>query len=253
MKIVAIIQARMDSTRLPGKVLVNIAGVPMLQRIIDRVSVTPSVDEVIVATSDKKENDKLCEWLEGFPEVGLFRGSENDVLDRFYKCARYHEADIIIRITADDPLKDASIIEYAINYLLPRKHLDYCSNTILSTYPEGLDIEIIRFSALERAWKEATLFSEREHVTPYIWKNQNLFNIHNFVYSKNLSSWRWTVDKPIDISFMERIYTHFEGEPLVNFEKVIEYLECNPEIITINQAIPRNEGYLKSIDAELKL
>jgi len=249
-KTVAIIQARMASSRLPGKVLANIAGMPMLARLIQRVSATPVINQLIVATTDTPEDNILADWVARVAGVACFRGSEQDVLDRFYHCAKQYEADLIVRVTADDPLKDPAIIKKAVDFCRASPILDYCSNTIKPTYPEGLDIEVFRYAALDRAWRESTLLSEREHVTPYIWKNSGLFTIKNFEYQSDLSSWRWTVDKPNDLEFMNRIFEHFKNNPLVNFEDVIKHLKINPELAGINAGTIRNEGYLKSIKGE---
>lgn len=251
MKIVAIIQARMGSTRLPGKVLADISGSPMLKRIIERISVTPHIDQIVLATTTSQEDNSLAEWIaNNFPQVECFRGDQFDVLDRFYQCAKLYNGKLIIRVTADDPLKDAAIIHRAIEYFFLNPTLDYCSNTIKPTYPEGLDIEVFKYSALERAWRESRLPSEREHVTPYIWKNSHLFNIQNFEYTRDLSKWRWTVDKPVDLIFINIIYQQFIEDPLVNFEKIIKYLDTNPEVSIINNGTVRNEGYLKSTNGE---
>ena len=251
MKIIGIIQARMGSSRLPGKVLADVSGLPMLARIIGRVSATPDLKDIVLATTTSPEDDDLADWvIANFVKVACFRGNENDVLDRFYQCAKLHHADLIVRITADDPLKDAEIIQKAIDYFYHEPLLDYCSNTIRPTYPEGLDIEVFKYSALERAWIEARLPSEREHVTPYIWKNTNMFNVRNFEYKRDLSNWRWTVDKPADLLLMDKIHQHFIDEPLVNFEKIIKYLDANLELIKLNDETIRNEGYIKSISGE---
>jgi spore coat polysaccharide biosynthesis protein SpsF len=242
----------MGSTRLPDKVLADISGLPMLARIIERVSVTPDINEIVLATTTSPKDDRLIDWMNAnFVHVTCFRGDESDVLDRFYKCAKLHRADLIVRITADDPLKDATIIQKAINYFFLDPTLDYCSNTIRPTYPEGLDVEVFKSSALEKAWLKAQLPSEREHVTPYIWKNVSLFKVQNFEYERDLSAWRWTVDRPVDLLFMDVIHKNFVGDLLVNFEKVIQYLDANPELIKINDEIIRNEGYLKAINGEI--
>jgi spore coat polysaccharide biosynthesis protein SpsF len=251
MKIVAIIQARMKSTRLPGKVLEDIAGLPMIKRIITRVSTTPDIAKVIIATTTEPEDDILADWVaSNYGKNACFRGSEHDVLDRYYRCANLFNADFIVRITADDPLKDSSIIQRAINYLYADPSLDYISNTIVPTYPEGLDVEVFKFAALERAWQEARLPSEREHVTPYIWKNKSLFNVKNFEYVRDLSSWRWTVDKPDDLYFINKLHELTIGDSLVHFEEIINYLDANPDLLKINSMTIRNEGYLKSINEE---
>lgn len=252
MRTLAIIQARMGSTRLPGKVLKDIVGKPLIARVIDRTRAARGVDAVVVATTESPEDDALVRWIDAKGGCPSFRGPMDDVLARYYLCAQFHEADIVVRVTADDPLKDPRIIERALQLLVDDSRLDYCSNTMRPTYPEGLDIEVFRFHALERAYREAQLPSDREHVTPYIWKNPGKFNVLNFAYSRDLSSWRWTVDKPEDILFMERVYRQFVDTPLVSFESVIEWLDDHPKIREINSGTLRNEGYLKSIQSEMR-
>ena len=250
MRTVAIIQARMGSERLPKKVLADIHGQPMLFWLLKRIKSVDSIDEIVVATTECSSDDFLVQWLKNI-NVKFFRGSVDDVLHRYYETALKFNADIIVRITADDPLKDPSIISQAIQELKDNQLLDYCSNTIEPTYPEGLDIEVFKFTALKKCHFEAKLFSEREHVTPYIWKNKHLFNVKNFKYNQDLSYWRWTVDKPEDLTFMRSIFEHFKEDPLVGFEKVVDYIKLNPYLLTINtMQTVRNEGYLKSILGE---
>jgi spore coat polysaccharide biosynthesis protein SpsF len=252
MKVVAIIQARMGSTRLPSKVLADIAGKTMLQRVVERTSAAKSVDDVVVATTNSKEDDALVNYLANEGICDVFRGSVDDVLSRYYECAKLHRADIVVRVTADDPLKDPQIIDKAIRLLNKDLALDYCSNTMEPSYPEGLDIEVVHFSALEQAHNEAQLASEREHVTPYIWKHPNLFRTLNFKSDRNLKEWRWTVDKSEDIAFMRCVFKEFKDHPLVPYQDVIAWLDQNPKIREINSGINRNEGYLKSLDLENK-
>jgi len=250
MKIVGIIQARMGSTRLPGKVLADVHGQPMLKWLLDRLHSVKLIDEIVVATTVLPEDDRLVDWLSD-NKVEYFRGSEDDVLERFHECAKKYQADLVVRITADDPLKDPGIIAQAIAMVAEHPEVDYCSNSITPSYPEGLDIEVFRFSALEKSFQEARLSSEREHVTPYIWKNPTIFKITSFMLDRDLSHWRWTVDKPDDLRFIRAIYQEFIYEPLVPFAKIISFLERNPKIMEINSAIAvRNEGYLKSLSLE---
>lgn len=250
MKIVGIIQARMGSTRLPGKVLADVHGQPMLKWLLDRLRSVKLIDEIIVATTLSPEDNGLVDWLSE-NNVAYFRGSEDDVLERFYECAKKHQADLVVRITADDPLKDPGIIAQAIAMVADHKEVDYCSNSITPSYPEGLDIEVFRFSALEKSFQEARLSSEREHVTPYIWKNPDLFKVTSLKFDQNLSHWRWTVDKPDDLEFVRAVYQEFIDQPLVPFTKIISFLERNPKIVEINIASAvRNEGYLKSLSLE---
>ncbi len=252
MKIVAIIQARMGSTRLPGKVLADLNGHPMLALLLTRIGASPLLNEIVVAIPEGVDDDILADWLQ-VNGIRYFRGNTEDVLGRFYKCAAQCQADIVVRVTADDPLKDPKIIDYAIQCILDDPSLDYVSNTLFPTYPEGLDIEVFKLTVLKQAYLNADLSSEREHVTPYIWKNRNLFKTHNFENDRNLSAWRWTVDKPEDLLFVRSIMSKFKDCPLVSYVEVIQYLDSNPNLLEINtQKTIRNEGYIKSTMKEGK-
>lgn len=253
MNCIAIIQARMGSTRLPGKILMDIEGRTMLERIIERVSAAKAITQVVVATTTEEDDDTVAAFVQNMTTCGIYRGSVNDVLTRYYEAAVLFKADVVVRVTADDPLKDPGIIDLAVETLLADKQLDYCSNTLQPSYPEGLDIEVFHFSALEKAFSEAKLPSEREHVTPYIWKNPGIFNVRNFTYEKDLSAWRWTVDKPEDMAFMRRVFAEFNNNPLISYEEVIRFLEHNPEVVKINEGTIRNEGYAKSLSNENQL
>jgi len=246
----AIVQARLGSSRLPGKVLTNLGGRPLLAHVLERVAGASLVDKIVVATTTDSSDDPLERYLKRESICEIYRGSVDDVLDRFTKCAAIHGADLVVRITADDPLKDPEIIDHAVRMTLSDPMIDYCSNTIDPTYPEGLDVEVITISALEQANAEAVLVSDREHVTPYIWKRPDSFKLLSFKMDENLSSWRWTVDRPEDIDFMECVINHFKDEPGVSFHTVIDWLKENPEIRKINSGIPRNEGYQRSLRNE---
>ena len=252
MKAVAIVQARMSSTRLPGKVLADICGQPLIKRLIDRVKSTPGVDLVVVATTIEPADDVLSTWC-AENSLPVFRGSVDDVLDRFWQCARIYKAEFIVRVTADDPLKDPEIIKTALELCASAPEVDYASNTLQPTYPEGLDIEVVRYGALERAANEATLPSEREHVMPYIWKHPNRFELRSFSMKPDLSHWRWTVDKPADLEMIRRIFTQFSDQPLVGYRDVISWLNDHPETLLINTGTIRNEGYFKTLAKEQNL
>ena len=247
MKVIAIVQARMLSTRLPGKILVDICGKPLLHHVIDRVKRSKSIDRVVVATTVRKEDDVLEKDCKSMG-VDIFRGDEADVLDRFYKCAKLFLADIIVRVAADDPFKEPAVIDRAIRLLTTNKNLDYVSNTIKPTYPEGVDIEVFTFSALEKAWKEASLPSEREHVTPYMWDNRRLFSTLNFEYEKeDASSLRWTIDIEKDLKFTREVYARlYVPGHIFSMEDILHLLEREPQLKKINQGIERNFGYKKS-------
>lgn len=249
-RVVAIIQARMGSTRFPGKTLTEICGKPLLQHVIERVQHCELIDEIVVATTENKEDCLIVELCDKLG-VKSFAGSENDVLDRFYLCAKKFDADIVVRVTADDPFKDPDVIDRAIKELISDRGLDYVSNTIKPTYPEGIDIEVFAFKALERAWKEAVKISEREHVTPYIWNNPEIFRVSNFENSVNLSDLRWTLDTPQDLEFTREVYKRlFCAGRVFLLKDILALLQKEPELSGINSGIERNAGYKKSILGE---
>jgi len=245
MRVVAIIQARMGSTRLPGKVMMDIVKKPMLWHVINRVKHAKGLDDIVVATTTLNEDKQILELAS---EMGVksYAGSEDDVLDRYYQAAIIHEADAIVRITADCPLIDPDIIDRVIEFYL-NHDFDYVSNTIKPTYPDGLDTEVFSFSTLERAWKEATLASEREHVTPHIKKNPQIFSTKNLENDKNFSYMRWTVDEERDLDFVREIYKRlYKENEIFYMEDILNLLRKYPKLADINKGIMRDEGYLKS-------
>ena len=250
--IAAIIQARMLSTRLPGKVMKDILGKPMIGHLLDRVKASKMIDKIIVATSDLSENDVLCDYVKkiGFD---IYRGSENDVLDRYYQTAKLFNADIIVRITADCPLIDPKVADKVVQYYLDHKEeFDYVSNTTTPTYPDGLDTEVFSFDALEKTWNEAKKRTEREYVTSYIWKNGQIFRLANVAQKNDLSPMRWTVDEESDFLFVKKIYEElYQGEnKIFLMEDIVDFLQAHPEVMSINQGIKRNEGYVRSLKEE---
>jgi spore coat polysaccharide biosynthesis protein SpsF len=249
MKTVALIQARMSSSRLPGKVLKDIAGQPMLLHVIRRAKQASSIDLVAVITSTHKDDDPigiLCKE-NGIP---CFRGSLDDVLDRYYQAAIYFQADIVVRLTADCPLLDPKIIDKVVQ-AFHKGAFDYVSNTLECTYPDGLDTEIFRFGALERAWKEAGLKSEREHVTAYIYKHPELFRLGSVKQEPDLSSLRWTVDTPQDLDFVRIIYNLIKDVDF-GMHEILKLRKTHPEVLKLNSGQQRNEGYLRSLQEDIK-
>jgi spore coat polysaccharide biosynthesis protein SpsF len=241
MKIVAIIQARMGATRLPGKVLMDVAGKPVLGHVINRVSLAKTVDQVVVATTDRPGDDAVARYCRD-SGVSLFRGSEGDVLDRYYRCAKAHNADHIVRITADCPLHDPAVIDYVDDEYL-KVGCDYATNAIEYTFPEGFDIEIFSMAALEKAWTEARLPSEREHVTPYIRKHCRVRNVRA---PKPYPVYQCSIDRPADLEFVRRIYAGI-GREMFGVDDVVAFLNDHPDVLAINQGAVINEGYLKSL------
>ena len=236
----------MESTRLPGKVLMNICGHPMLWHVVHRARQTQSLDQVVVATSENLANDKIASFCDQ-QAIPCFRGSENDVLDRYYQAAHWLGADVIVRVTADCPFIDPVIIDQIVVTHVNGEY-DYTSNTIDRTYPDGLDTEVFTIEALAKAWREAKLISEREHVTPYIWKHRDVFNLHQVTQSVDQSHFRWTVDEPEDLVFAQTIYEYlYHSDQLFYADDVIKLLEEHPEFLKINQGFVSNEGYLRSL------
>lgn len=247
MKYLVMIQARCGSTRLPNKVLKDLCGKPALQRMIERVQRSKMVDEVMVVTSIEKNNLpilKLCSDI-GI-RVGI--GSEDDVLDRFYQSAKLIRPEYVIRLTADCPCFDAGLLDKAISELKPDS--DYMAMTSES-FADGLDLEIMKFSALEKAWKEAVHSFEREHVTQFIVRRPEVFKLQNFESPIGyFGNHRWTVDEPEDFEVVEHIYRHFmstdKGDKFT-YTDILNFMKENPDVKKINERFTRNEGLEKSI------
>jgi spore coat polysaccharide biosynthesis protein SpsF len=238
MKKVAIIQARMGSTRLPGKVLKDIKGQPMLWHVINRVSYSELIDKIVVATTDNKEDDKI-EYFCKTNDISSYRGSQKDVLDRYYQVARIYQADLIIRITSDCPLIDPSIIDKAIrNYSDNKKKVDYVSNTLERTYPRGMDVEVFSFRTLETAWQKAKKRYHREHVTPFIYENYDLFRFSNIKNNENLSYLRLTVDEEKDLELVREIYKKlYKKNNMFYLEDIVKLFEAYPELKLVNKEV----------------
>ena len=248
--IVAIIQARMGSSRFPGKTLADLAGRRMLSRVVERVRQSRAVDKAVVATSTDAGDDPISELCakEGIP---CFRGSEDDVLDRFYGAAREHGADVVVRITADCPLIDAGIIDRVIERF-QRGDCDYASNALRYTYPDGLDTEVFSMSALEQAWREAKKPSEREHVTPYLRSGGfRVFNVESEVPLPG-GHQRWTVDHREDLEFVRGVYSAFKGRTDFRYQEVLKLLKERPELAATQTRTITNEGYYRSLYQEAK-
>jgi len=249
--ILAILQARTSSNRLPGKVLKPILGVPMLLRQIERISDSERIDKLVVATSTDTSDDELAKVL---MEAGVhvYRGSLTNVLDRFYQVASQYSADNIVRLTGDCPLIDPEIVDNVIESHLV-KNADYTSNALNPTYPDGLDVEVIKFKALEKSWEEGKLPSELEHVTSYIYNNKDKFVICNVSNDQDLSTLRWTVDEKEDLEFVEKIYSElYLDNKKFRLNNILKLLRKKPELIKINSKFTRNEGFQKSQLADIE-
>lgn len=235
----------MGSTRLPGKVLAEIAGRPMLWHVVKRVRRATLVDEVVVATSTSASDDPLADWCSQ-NLIPVSRGSENDVLDRFYQAARAHGATTVVRITADCPLLDPQVIDKVIRRF-QQGDVAYAANCLRYTYPDGLDTEVFSFTALEAAWREATKPSEREHVTPYLRSGRSLIaNVENDTDLSSLNL-RWTVDEPADLEFVRGVYAALAHKDFFVMSDVLAVTAAHPELNSLNAGIAANEGYYKSL------
>ena len=232
----------MSSTRLPGKVLADLVGQPMLARVIERVRRATTIDEVVVATSTGSSDDAVAEFC-AQRGIGCFRGSEQDVLDRFYQAATQFGAGIVVRITGDCPLIDPAVIDRVVTALRSAE-CDYATNTLRYTFPDGLDVEAFTFAALERAWREASKPAEREHVTPYL-RVAPRFRTSNVEHSVDLSpkKLRWTVDEPRDLDFARAIYAEFSAQPDFGLQDVLDLLQRRPELAQLQGDALMNEGY----------
>ena len=239
MKIVALVQARMGSTRLPNKVMKQIGGIPMIELLITRLSRAKELDEIVVASSVDKRNQPLVEHVRklGF---ACEQGSENDVLDRFVQAARAHQADVVVRITGDCPLVDPELVDEVIRGF-KAAGVDYFSNVSPPTYPDGLDIEVFTLNALEQANRETDKSFDREHVTPYL-REQGRFNTASMQHNQDYSALRWTVDEPADFSVIEQVFYYFHPRTDFTWREVLDLQLKQPEIFNINQHLIRNEG-----------
>jgi glutamate-1-semialdehyde 2,1-aminomutase len=248
MKVVALVQARMGSTRLPGKVLKTIVNKPMIELLLTRLSQSSELDEIVVATSDDRQNDQLQLVVESLG-FGCTRGSEKDVLSRFYESAKFSGADIIVRITGDCPLVDSILVDECIKGY-KNSNVDYFSNIDPASYPDGLDIEVISFESIKRAHNETDSDFDREHVTPYI-RNSDSFSKESMRYIEDLSNQRWSVDEPEDLVVVTNIFEHFSPDILFDWRQVLELRKLQPELFTENQKIKNNEGATMGIGQKL--
>ena len=235
MKTSIILQARMGSSRLPGKVLKEINGITLLEFLLKQISYCKSIDEIIVATTTEKIDDVIFNKCKDL-NVTVFRGSELNVLDRYYQCAKTYSIENIVRITADNPLIDPQIIDQVVE-IYKKNQFDYVSNCEVRTFPSGTEVEVFSFSSLQRAKNEAADKYELEHVTPYI-INKEKFRIFCLKRDVNISHLRWTVDRKEDLIFIQKIYEQFRKEPIL-LEDILEILEKEPDLLEYNRNLTR--------------
>jgi spore coat polysaccharide biosynthesis protein SpsF len=243
--IVAVLQARMSSRRLPGKVAKPILNAPMLARQIERLQRCRRLDALIVATSVDHCDDTVKD-IALASQVACHRGSLDDVLDRFYSAALPYAPDYVVRLTGDCPLADSEVIDRVIDFTC-EGGFDYGSNTLRPTWPDGLDVEVISFPTLEIAWHEAASSLDREHVGPFITSSPARFRLGNLENDEDLSGLRWTVDEKRDLEFVRRVYEAlYPINPAFTTTEILAFLKLNPEIVAINADIQRNQGFTEA-------
>lgn len=242
MKIAAIIQARTGSTRLPNKIFKSLAGKPLITHVIDRLRYSKYLNDIIIATTIAKNDDNIEKWANE-NGVTVFRGAEDNVLERYCLAARHFDVDIIARITSDDPFKDYRILDKAIEKLIDGKYDFVCNNNPVS-FPEGLDVEVLTRAALENSYTNTESDFEREHVTQYIHKNPDNFKIFNIRNLKNLSSHRWTIDTKDDYIFVSEVYNRLykEGELFLP-EDIYDLLDTDSTLLEINKDVKKSDLY----------
>ena len=264
--VVAIIQARMRSTRLPGKVLLDIEGQPMLARVVARTSRAASIHEVIVATTTDASDDPVAGLCDAM-DVPHTRGSEQDVLDRYYQAARGAKADVVVRVTADCPVIDPALIDEVVNTLLGKSEIgsgkfDFAADRLpppfQRTYPIGLDVEVCTFAGLETAWNKATEAFHREHVVPFLYEGVELqpqspqlatgisprgFRVALLNHLPDYGAMRWTVDTYEDLAFIRQVYARFGGDDGFSWKDVLALVQSDPELAAINAAVRHKTLY----------
>tara|TARA_Y100001936_G_scaffold208783_1_gene214468 strand:- start:8793 stop:9542 length:750 start_codon:yes stop_codon:yes gene_type:complete len=234
----------MKSQRLPGKVMMDVEeNNPLLNSVICQVEFSKLTEKFVVATSDSTEDDIISEFLKE-KSINCFRGNESDVLDRYYQCAKEFSFSTIVRIPADKPLIDPFLLDKTINFFNSNS-FDYVTTFLPPTFPSGTEVEIFSFSALEKAWNNAELPSEREHVTPYFYNNRNKFKIFNYENEKNLSKFRYAVDRIEDLELVKILMSRIKKRPII-LEDILKQFDTDPSLININKDIDYYEGFEKS-------
>ena len=250
MNIIALIQARMSSKRLPNKVLLPLSKKTVLEHIYSRLEYCKTLNKIVVATSLYESDNPIVDLCKK-NNMNYYRGNLEDVLDRFYQAATLHNADAIVRITGDCPVIDPKIVDELVNnYLIS----NYDSYSLSGNFPDGLDCQIFKYKALEKSWKEAKLQSDREHVGTYIEKTSpKSFKIGRLIKFKNLSHYRWTLDEPEDYIFLKEIFSKlYDQDKIFSATDILNLLDREPSLLKINKNILRNQGYFESVKQETK-
>jgi spore coat polysaccharide biosynthesis protein SpsF len=244
MRVVIIVQARMTSSRLPGKVLMTVLNKPLLEYQIERLRRVKLADEIVIATTDNGSEQLIIELCERL-DITYFRGSEDDVLSRYHGAALASRADVVVRITSDCPIIDPLVIDKVIRFYIDKfGHYDYVSNALIRSYPRGMDTEVFSFQALDEAFREATRQPDREHVTPFIYTQPQRYRLANVVYHDDQSCHRWTVDTPEDFELIRRIIKIlYPLNPEFCLEDSLSLVKKHPEWMLINAHVEQKELY----------
>ena len=235
MKITAIVQARMGSTRFPGKVLMDLGGDAVLARVVRRLCRASQIHQIVVATTDAANDDEIateCARL----QVSCFRGSEHNVLDRYLRAAEHFRSDLIVRVTADCPLIDPEVVDEVVAACITTD-VDLSFNDVPRTFPRGLDVEAFTTATLRRMQDMADRPYQREHVTPLVYERSDIFRTHLVKGHRDLSHLRWTVDTPEDLQFARAIYNHFENRDDFGWREALDLVQSHPELTAINAHI----------------
>ncbi len=242
MNVVAIIQARTGSTRLPNKIFYKLSGYHLLYHVVERLKPSKEINHIVVATSIAVNDNSVEDWCLN-NNINFFRGSEENVLKRYYDTAREYKADIIVRVTADDPFKDYRIIDKAIN-IIKKNKIDFVCNNNPVSYPEGLDVEVFTMDALTNSFLNSTSIYEQEHVTQYINRNKSIFKTFNIKNHKNLSHYRWTLDTIEDYLFAKEVYSYlYKKESVFLTEDIYKLIDKKPLLLEINKDVPKTNLY----------
>ena len=234
MKIVTIIQARIGSTRLARKAMLDIEGKPMLWHVVERLKKCPSLDQIIVATTTNTEDIEIAQYCEK-ENIACFRGDCQDVLDRYYRAAQQYEADVVVRITSDCPLIDPEVVEKTIQAFWHHDNVSAASNVIDRTYPRGLDCEVVSFELLGKLWEKTVEKKYREHVTLYLYEHEKEYPMQSVCHSQDFSHYRWTVDEQSDLDFVREIYQKlYATKKIFLMKDVLEIIEQNKYLKNIN-------------------
>ncbi len=243
MTVNAIIQARCGSTRFPNKIFADIDGKALIWHVVNRLKYAEMIDDIIIATTVNAKDDKIENWCKA-ESIKCFRGSEDDVLNRYYCASITFPSDVIVRVTADDPFKEPKVIDRVVKKIIDEK-LDLVTNNFPPSFPEGLDCEAFTFKVLELMEKTTQDSFEREHVTQYVYHNHEKFRIGNVESEEQLSSYRWTIDNTEDYEMVKAIYANREKNSggILLMDEILEILKTHPEIAKINSQVKRSAMY----------